>query len=250
MPDVIAVTSERLDPLLQGEGASAYDRATMALHLERYRLAAEYVAGRDVVDCACGTGYGSEIMANAGARSVQGLDRDGATIVYARAHHAAAGIRYVAGDALTFSAEPAAAVWVSLETIEHLPDPRGYLRHVSTQLAPGARLIASVPVTVSTDGNPHHLWDFTSRSFRALLVSSGFRVERELRQVHRFSLGDISGDSSGARQKDRRRNLVAWYAAHPVALVRRVWLTLTRGFVHEYLTVVAVRVGDSGRARA
>ena len=41
MPDAIASTSERLDPLLLGESASEYDRATMALHLERYRLAAE-----------------------------------------------------------------------------------------------------------------------------------------------------------------------------------------------------------------
>ena len=249
MPDTIAATSERLDPLLQSEGASEYDRATMALHLERYRLAAEYVAGRHVVDCACGTGYGSHMMADAGAQTVQGVDRDAATVEYARTHHAVDGVRYVAGDAMSFSAEPAADVWVSLETIEHLPDPRGYIRHVASQLAPGARLIASVPVTVSTDGNPHHLWDFTARSFRALLVNSGFRVERELRQLHRFTLSDITGDARGARQKDRRGNLIAWYAAHPVAFARRVWLTLTRGFVHEYLTIVAVRVGPVAGGR-
>lgn len=242
MPDSIAATSERLDPLQVGESASEYDRVTLALHLERYRLAAEYVTGRDVVDCACGTGYGSEMLARAGARSVQGIDRDASALEFARSQHAANGTSYIAGDAMTFVAQPAPTVWITLETVEHLPDPEGYLRHVASQLAAGGILIASVPVTVSTDGNPHHLWDFTTRSIRALIESCGFRVERELKQLHHWTLRDISGDSRGSRQKDRRRGLVGWYMSHPTAFVRRVWLTLTRGFVHEYLTLVAVRV--------
>ncbi len=36
-------------------------------HLERYRWAAKFVAGKRVLDVACGTGYGTALLANAGA---------------------------------------------------------------------------------------------------------------------------------------------------------------------------------------
>lgn len=240
-----AATSERLDPLAMA-GASRYDRDTLALHLERYELAAACAANRDVVDCACGTGYGSEMLANAGARSVQGVDLDAGAIEFARAHHAHPAVRYVQADALTWRAPRPPEVWVSLETIEHLPDPAAFVRSVSEQVVPGGVFVASVPVTVSTDGNPHHLHDFTRRGFRRLLQRHGFSIERELRQEHRFTTADVFGGARGERQRDRRRGLVAWYASHPSAFARRAWLTLTRGLVHEYLTVVARREPRAG----
>ncbi len=242
---VSSATSERLDPLAM-DGASRYDRETLALHLERYALAATHAADQDVVDCACGTGYGSEILANAGARTVQGVDLDPGAIAFARQHHAHAAVRYAQADALTWRAAPVPTVWVSLETIEHLPDPPRFLRSVAEQLAAGGIFVASVPVTVSTDGNPHHLHDFTKRGFRRLLRRHGFSVERELRQEHRFTVADVLGGGRGDRQRDRRRGLVSWYASHPVAFARRSWLTLTRGLVHEYLTVVARREPSGG----
>jgi SAM-dependent methyltransferase len=233
-------TSERLDPLLVPTNSS-FDQATLALHLERYRLAAEYVRDADVVDCACGTGYGSEMLRQAGARSVQGVDLDREALEYARARHAHDGIIYYEADALRFTPTPVPTVWVSLETVEHLPNPRAYVARVASVLPPGGRFIASVPVTVSTDDNPHHLWDFTRASFRQLLRTNGFTEERVLEQVHRFTLGDIFGRSSGGRQRDRRRGLLRWYARHPRVLAARVALTLTKGLLNEYLTVVAAK---------
>ncbi len=43
---LLRYTSERLDPLLNPKDA-AFDQATLALHLTRYRLAAEYVREAD-----------------------------------------------------------------------------------------------------------------------------------------------------------------------------------------------------------
>ena len=209
--------------------------------MERYRLPAEFVQGAHVVDCACGTGYGSEMLLQAGAASVQGVDLDRDALEFARSRHAHEGIIYYEADALRFTPTPAPSVWVSLETIEHLPKPDAYLAHVAEVLPPGGRLVASVPVTVSTDGNPHHLHDFTRASFRAMLRTHGFREERHLEQSHPFSLGEIFGDAPGARQRDRRRGLVRWYLRHPRVLLARVQLTLTKGLVNEYLTVVAIK---------
>lgn len=220
---------------------AAFDQATLALHVARYKLAAEYVRDADVVDCACGTGYGSEMLAQAGARSVQGVDLDRDALVFARLRHAHPSITYYEADALRYAPSPTPTVWVSLETIEHLPNPTGYVARVAQVLPMGGRFIASVPVTVSTDGNPHHLWDFSRESFRALLKSHGFHEEKKLEQSHRFSLGDVFGGSSGARQRDRRHGLLRWYARHPRVLAQRIALTLTKGLVNEYLTVVAVK---------
>lgn len=195
----------------------------------------------DVVDCACGTGYGSEMLQQAGARSVQGVDLDREALEFARARHAHDGITYFEADALRFAPSVTPTVWVSLETVEHLPNPRGYVAHVAEVLPSGGRFIASVPVTVSTDGNPHHLWDFTRASFRQLLKANGFREERALEQAHRFTVGNIFGSKTGSRQRDRRHGLLRWYARHPRVLAARISLTLTKGLVNEYLTVVAVK---------
>lgn len=215
--------------------------------MERYRLAAEYVRDVDVVDCACGTGYGSELLLQAGARSVQGVDLSRTALEFARGWHAHEGITYFEADALRFTPTPVPAVWVSLETVEHLPKPQAYIAHVAKLLPPGGRFITSVPVTVSTDGNPQHLWDFTRESFRALLRTNGFKEERALEQVHRFSLGDVFGGNSAVRPRDRRHGLLRWYARHPRVLAERIKLTFTKGLVNEYLTVVAVKTRDDSR---
>ncbi|MBM3906851.1 MAG: class I SAM-dependent methyltransferase [Gemmatimonadetes bacterium] len=211
------------------------------MHLERYRLAAEFVRDADVVDCACGTGYGSELLRQAGARSVQAVDLDRGALEFARLRHAHEGIIYYEADALRFAPNPMPSVWVSLETVEHLPNPTGYVARVAQLLPRGGRFIASVPVTVSTDGNPHHLHDFTRESFRALLRAHGFREERSLEQSHRFTLGQVFGHSRAASRRNHRRGLLRWYAKHPRVLAQRVMLTLTKGLVNEYLSVVAVK---------
>lgn len=218
---------------------AAFDRALLALHQERYKLAAEYVRDADVVDCACGTGFGSEVLLKAGARSVQGVDLDRAALEYARSRHAHEGITYFEADALRFTPAPQASVWVSMETVEHLPNPTAYVAHVAKVLPKGGRFIVSVPVTVCTDSDRHHLHDFTRASFRQLLSAHGFKEIRALEQSQRLSLGDILGRGHGVHPHDRRRGLVRWYMRHPRVFARRVQLTLTKGFVNEYLTIVA-----------
>lgn len=205
------------------------------LHLERYRLAAEYVRDADVIDCACGTGYGSEMLLQAGARSVQGVDLDRSALEYARSRHAHPGITYYEADALRYAPTPVPSVWVSLETVEHLPNPTAYVARVAQRLPSAGRFIASVPVTVCTDSDWHHLHDFTRASFRQLLRAHGFREERTLEQTQRFTMG-----TSGTLW---RQSLMTWYAQHPRVLWRRIEQTLTKGFVHEYQTVVAVKTG-------
>src|SRR5262249_50116545 len=91
-------------------------------HLARYRYACRFVRDKDVLDVACGTGYGSRMMAEAGARSIIGVDNSEEAIRDATVSHFAPPIRYLKADAQSLSAVPDSSVdlVVSFETIEHL----------------------------------------------------------------------------------------------------------------------------------
>ena len=59
----------------------------VALHLARYAFAAPWCTGREVLDVACGAGYGAAALAES-ARLVVGGDRDADTIAYASRRYA------------------------------------------------------------------------------------------------------------------------------------------------------------------
>ena len=52
-------------------------------HIERYRFAREFVAGKRVLDVACGEGYGAAALSRAGAVSVIGVDISAETCAHA-----------------------------------------------------------------------------------------------------------------------------------------------------------------------
>ncbi len=228
-----------LDPLLVAPDAGAA-QATLRLHRARYALAAEYVRGAHVVDCACGTGFGSELLALAGAASVHGADLDRDTLAFARLRHAHPQVTYYEADALRFAPSPTPSVWVSLETLAHLPNANGYVAHVAAVLPPGGWFIASVPVSVCSDLDTTQQRDYSRESFRALLTAHGFTEEKKLEQVHHFSVADALDARSRARRR-RRMGLLRWYARHPKSLAARMAVTLTKGFVTEHLTIVSRR---------
>jgi SAM-dependent methyltransferase len=125
---------------------------------------------------------------------------------------------------------------VSIETIEHLPDPEGFLARLVGLLRPGGVLVASVPVTPSVDANPHHLHDFSERSFRRLLAPHGLGERDSLVQDQPYPLVAILARRE-PRLREVRRGLPAWYAAHPGSLARRIASTLRHGFKNRYLTL-------------
>jgi 2-polyprenyl-3-methyl-5-hydroxy-6-metoxy-1,4-benzoquinol methylase len=237
MMDAAISTLERIDPLVADSGTS-FDRQTLALHLERYRFAEGFVKGRVVVDCACGTGYGSEMLAEGGAAIVFGVDISEEAVRFARIHHAHPNVRYCVADAISFEPPQTPDVWVTLETIEHLLEPSRYLQTIRQRLPVKGMLIASVPTTVSTDGNPFHRHDFSRTSWRSLLEQHGFVIAEELAQEQRFHLRQILG-RDGATRQQLKRNLLSFYARNPRVAWARLALTFTRGFVNEYVVAAA-----------
>ena len=129
---------------------------------------------------------------------------------------------------------------MSLETIEHLAEPERFVARLAEALAPDGVLVASVPVTPSVDLNPHHLHDFSERSFLALLARHGL-VERA-RLAQRQAVDPLAvARRSEERMGSMRRGLLRYYAAHPGAALRRLGATLRHGFCNKYLTVACER---------
>jgi ubiquinone/menaquinone biosynthesis C-methylase UbiE len=138
-------------------------------HIYRYRFASQHVPGRDVLDVACGEGYGSASLLKAGARSVIGVDVDPATCEYARQKY---GIDARQGNAtaLPFAADSFDLV-VSFETIEHVAEPTRFLDECARVLKRGGHLVISTPnvkaynPTNDPNHNPFHCSEMTESEF-------------------------------------------------------------------------------------
>lgn len=157
-------------------------------HLQRYQFAFPHVRQLDVLDVACGVGYGSFFLCQA-ARSCQGIDLSPEAIGYANSHYRRANLRYAVGDALRLSL-PAASVdaVVSFETIEHLPEPPAFLAAVHRILRPGGLLIVSAPNAlqftraVPPRSNEFHVSEPTYEELVALLAPR-FEILEEWEQA-------------------------------------------------------------------
>jgi SAM-dependent methyltransferase len=150
-------------------------------HVAVYRWIAERCAGLDVVDMACGEGYGSDILARRAAR-VTGVDANPDAHEHAKARYTRPGVRFVR-DLVESYEEPCDAV-VFLQTIEHVERPKEVLDHFRGLLRPGGTAYVSTPnvLTLAPPGaersdNPWHLREYRAGEFRALCEQSFDSVE-------------------------------------------------------------------------
>lgn len=220
------------------EAREATGQETLRLHLERYKFAAQHLSAGTILDLACGVGYGSAIIANRGlVHHVIAADLSLDALRHARAKYHHPRISLVRGNGGSWSRDRSFDSIISLETLEHVPQPRAFFDELVTLLKPGGRLIASVPTTPSVDANPHHLTDFTERSFLGLGKKHELEVLAALRQIQRYSPVAVALRRE-RRTKNLRRGLGKYYLRHPGAAVRRVLSILKDGFSNRYLTVV------------
>lgn len=211
---------------------------TLDLHLARYRFAQRFVTGGRVLDCACGVGYGSALLADAERTPAQilGVDIDPAAVGYAQRRYSSAILDFQAGDGCKLTDRDGFDLIVSLETVEHVPDPAALFANFVRLLKPGGTLVASVPVTPSVDVNPYHLHDFTESSFRKLAARTGLLEIDCFAQRQPFSAWNIVTGNE-ARLADMRQNIPLYYLRKPAALLKRLRSLATDGFCNKYLTI-------------
>jgi SAM-dependent methyltransferase len=147
-------------------------------HLVVYEWIAERCAGLNVVDMACGEGYGTDVLARR-AREVTGVDANPEAFEHAQLKYTRPGVRFVR-NMIELHAEPCDAI-VFLQTIEHVPDPEGVLRHfkqmAGTVYVSTPNLLTLAPPGADKSGNPWHLREYRVAEFRALCAGVFDHVE-------------------------------------------------------------------------
>ncbi|HEV2924100.1 MAG TPA: class I SAM-dependent methyltransferase [Solirubrobacteraceae bacterium] len=150
-------------------------------HLVVYEWIAGLVAGKHVIDMACGEGYGADVLARAAA-GVVGVDANPEAHEHARLRYLRPNLRFTRDLVETFS-EPADAV-VFLQTIEHLSDARGALAHFRSLVGDQGTVFLSTPNVLtlaprgtSRSGNPWHVHEYRAGEFEQLCRASFATVE-------------------------------------------------------------------------
>jgi 2-polyprenyl-3-methyl-5-hydroxy-6-metoxy-1,4-benzoquinol methylase len=145
-------------------------------HIARYHFSYPYLRGR-ILDFACGTGYGSMMMAKAGKKYIEeivSVDIDKDTIEYARKNYNHPLVNYSVQDVVDPNIHDKLGkfdVIVSFETIEHVKDEERFLSNVYQLLKPNGTLIISTPFGQGRGkpcGSPFHVHQLTKEEFHGL----------------------------------------------------------------------------------
>ena len=172
MKEALDYTGERMVP-------EKADAITFWEHIYRYRFAAALVESKNVLDIACGEGYGTAALMQSGAASVIGVDVSPEACEHAARRY---GIKTRLGDAQNIPLENASVdAIVSFETIEHVSSPEKFLDECARVLAPGGQIIISTPnrevYLKGAPENPFHLKELDEQEFASLLAARFRRVK-------------------------------------------------------------------------
>ena len=163
-------------------------RLTKAFHAFNSTLRLRELRGMPpgrLLDLGCGKGHFVAAARRVGWDAI-GTDHSPAAAAAARQLY---GIEIIVGDVTEVALDgpfDAVTMW---HMLEHVPDPAGVLRRSRELLAPGGRLVVSVPNLASAQARTfgpdwfhldreHHAFHFTPVALNRLLEREGFVVER------------------------------------------------------------------------
>lgn len=131
-------------------------------HQQRYEFFKSFYTGKKVLDAACGSGYGSFFISNAGAKSILGVDISKEPVAKASGTYKNPNLNYNVFDCSDLrELNDKFEVIVSFETLEHLNDPRLFIKSAADSLEAGGYFICSTPNKMRLSGagnmNQYHL---------------------------------------------------------------------------------------------
>ena len=205
-------TGERLVPSYVGN--------TALEHLHRYAFAREYAQDKDILDIACGEGYGAYLLADV-ARSVIGVDIAEEVVEHARRKYGDhPRLSFEIGTCSEIPLDDASVdLVVSFETLEHHGEHDQMLREVKRGPAPGGTLVISTPdrlyyTILPKASNPYHHKELFKEEFRSLLQSYFSRVDLFEQKICHASV------MTPARAGGSRSSGIIWAASARWAIPR------------------------------
>ena len=159
-------TGERYVPQITGE--------IQLEHVHRYLLAREYAKDKDVLDIACGEGFGSAILGKS-ARSVVGVDIATEAVKHAAIRYRLDNVEFRQGSCAEIPLDNNSIdLVVSFETIEHHDEHKAMMAEIKRVLRPEGVLIISSPdkkeySIIPNYRNPFHVRELFKEEFEDLV---------------------------------------------------------------------------------
>ncbi|MDR1849835.1 MAG: methyltransferase domain-containing protein [Zoogloeaceae bacterium] len=158
-------TLERSIPTLEGYLNAIH-------HIKRYTFILNLIRPGNVLECACGAGYGAVILSHLGQiTQYHGVDLFDEAVAISRIYNQDARFSFRAAD-LAESAAGAYQNVISLETIEHVPNPYRFIELLSDKIAPEGQLLLSLPAGewCGSHNNPHHFSNWNRKRLMTFLA--------------------------------------------------------------------------------
>ncbi|MFZ2126035.1 MAG: class I SAM-dependent methyltransferase [Candidatus Microsaccharimonas sp.] len=141
----------------------------------RYLTIKRLCKGKVVVDMACGTGYGVDIISDV-AKKVIGLDVDEESIRQCQKKYSKPNLSFAVGDATSMDLpDKSVDVFVSCETIEHLSatDQKKFVAEIRRVLRDDGVVVMTTPNKTRTDNfetkNPFHIKELYPKELLRLM---------------------------------------------------------------------------------
>jgi SAM-dependent methyltransferase len=164
-------------------------------HIERYALVRQYLFG-NVLDAACGVGYGSYLLAkNPDVIAIHGVDCDQESITFANENFQSDKISFECNKIENVKGNY--DVLVSLETIEHLEEPK-ILSDLADQCGI-KEILVSFPTKKTTHYNKYHLWDLNTTDLK--YIFSNYECINEIMNGDSMIMHFIRRNKSGILAK-------------------------------------------------
>ena len=152
-------------------------------HESIYRFASRYAPAANVLDAGCGTGYGSRILAEAGASHVLGVDIDPLSVSFARRRYRDSTLDFQRANCqdLVVPRTHFDLVFAS-NVLEHLERPELFVSTAFESLRPGGHAVFAVPPITSSETAAlhydihYHRSNLTVAAWHALLATSAWTV--------------------------------------------------------------------------
>lgn len=145
-------------------------------HIARYKFSLKFARG-EVIDIACGAGYGSKMLAESTkVRTVLGVDISSEVVEYARQNYYHHKINYRQADVVDPHLSAKLGKFdtvVSFETMEHVSRENVYLENMRELAKPEGTIIISTPFGRGRGepcNDPYHVHQLTVQEFEETIT--------------------------------------------------------------------------------